>query len=86
MQSFKRLSCQLLLLLLPLSFAVADDAVEDRFFDSNGVQIRYTMQGVGNPVVLVHGFTVNLDTNWRLNGVWTGEARMTLRAASDDGR
>ena len=23
---------------------------------------------------------------WRLNGVWTGEARMTLRAASDDGR
>ena len=47
----------------------AVDAPEDHFFDSNGVQIRYTVQGMGEPIILVHGFTGNGDSNWRGNGV-----------------
>lgn len=42
---------------------------EDRFFDSGGVRIRYTDEGKGPPVVLIHGFSANGDMNWRLPGV-----------------
>jgi pimeloyl-ACP methyl ester carboxylesterase len=38
-------------------------------FDSNGVKIRYTVEGKGEPVVLIHGFTASGDLNWRLPGV-----------------
>lgn len=43
--------------------------VEGSFFDSNGVPIHYTTEGAGQPVVLVHGFAVNADLNWRLPGI-----------------
>lgn len=39
------------------------------FFDANGVRIHYTDEGDGEPVVLVHGFAVNADLNWRLPGI-----------------
>jgi pimeloyl-ACP methyl ester carboxylesterase len=47
-----------------LSFPSASWAAEDRFFDSNGVKIRYTVQGQGEPVLLIHGFTANIEKNW----------------------
>jgi pimeloyl-ACP methyl ester carboxylesterase len=34
-------------------------------FYSNGVRIYYTVEGRGEPVVLLHGFAVNADLNWR---------------------
>src|SRR5580658_5080285 len=37
---------------------------EDLFFDSNGVKIHYTVQGKGEPVVLIHGYAVNIPLNW----------------------
>ncbi len=37
---------------------------EDLFFDSNGVKIHYTVQGKGEPVVLIHGYAVNIALNW----------------------
>jgi pimeloyl-ACP methyl ester carboxylesterase len=37
-------------------------------FDSNGVEISYTDEGTGVPVVLVHGFAVNKSLNWRIRG------------------
>jgi len=37
---------------------------EDLFFDSNGVKIHYTVQGKGEPVVLIHGYAVNIGLNW----------------------
>jgi pimeloyl-ACP methyl ester carboxylesterase len=58
--------------LLPLCavvFCPAGLRAEDAFFDSNGVKIHYSDEGQGEPVVLVHGFTVNLDRNWRAPGV-----------------
>jgi pimeloyl-ACP methyl ester carboxylesterase len=34
------------------------------FFDSNGVRLHYVEAGQGTPVILVHGFGMNLATNW----------------------
>lgn len=36
------------------------------YFDSNGVRIHFTMRGKGAPVILLHGFAINSDLNWRL--------------------
>src|SRR5262245_26494764 len=37
---------------------------ESQFFESNGVKIHYTVEGKGEPVVLVHGFAVNVPLQW----------------------
>lgn len=47
----------------------------DRHFDSDGVRIRYVVQGEGPPVVLVHGFSVDLELNWVWNGLFPALAR-----------
>ena len=39
------------------------------YFDSAGVRIHYTDEGRGEPVILVHGFAVNADINWRRPGI-----------------
>lgn len=38
---------------------------EDQSFDSKGVKIHYIVEGQGEPVVLIHGFTADIDKNWR---------------------
>lgn len=43
--------------------------VEGNVFDSQGVPLHYTSEGEGEPVVLLHGFAVNADLNWRLPGL-----------------
>src|SRR5688572_13079208 len=50
-----------LLLLVLLSCLACTAAGEERFFDSGGVRIRYLDSGAGAPVVLVHGFTANIE-------------------------
>ncbi|HZO03450.1 MAG TPA: alpha/beta fold hydrolase, partial [Burkholderiales bacterium] len=50
----------LLLALLWSGVAVA----QDRFFDSRGVRIRYIEHGAGASVVLIHGFTANIERAW----------------------
>lgn len=42
--------------------------VPGKHFDSAGVPIYYTDQGQGVPIVLVHGFAVQADLNWRWGG------------------
>jgi pimeloyl-ACP methyl ester carboxylesterase len=44
---------------------------QDRFFDSNGVPIRYVVQGGGPAVVLLHGLTGSLD-HWVNVGYYDG--------------
>ncbi len=44
-------------------------AVENGFFDSNGVKIHYTVQGSGEPVLLIHGFVVNAFLQWDQPGI-----------------
>ena len=34
------------------------------FFDSDGIKIHYETFGEGKPIVLIHGFPVNLKINW----------------------
>jgi pimeloyl-ACP methyl ester carboxylesterase len=48
---------------------------QDRFFDSGGVRIRYVERGAGVPVVLVHGFTANIERSWIDTGVLPDLAR-----------
>src|SRR3954454_21431938 len=45
-------------------------AAEDRSFDSAGVRIHYIEQGAGEPVVLIHGYTVELKEQWITTGVF----------------
>jgi pimeloyl-ACP methyl ester carboxylesterase len=45
-------------------FVVSLVQAEDLFFDSNGVKIHYTVQGKGEPVVLIHGYAVSIGLNW----------------------
>jgi pimeloyl-ACP methyl ester carboxylesterase len=49
------------LLLAALTLAVPSAQPDERFFDSDGVRIRFTVQGQGEAVVLLHGFATSLD-------------------------
>jgi len=42
---------------------------EGLIFYSGGVPIHYTDEGSGQPVLLLHGFAVNADLNWRKPGI-----------------
>lgn len=44
-------------------------------FDSHGVPIYYTVEGSGDPLVLIHGVAANADLNWRRPGVTQTLAR-----------
>ncbi len=44
-------------------------AAEDASFESDGLRIRYQIDGQGPPVVLIHGYSASGDTNWRLPGM-----------------
>ena len=46
---------------------------QDKFFDSNGVSIRYVEQGTGEPIVLLHGIGSSLD-------VWVQTGRLQVAA------
>lgn len=43
--------------------------IEDSFFDSDGVQIRFIDEGRGTPVLLIHGFSSDMDRGWRERGI-----------------
>ena len=62
-------------LLLTFSTQGQSPALQDRFFDSDGVQIRYVDQGEGAPVVLIHGYTGNLERHWVNPGVFANLAK-----------
>jgi pimeloyl-ACP methyl ester carboxylesterase len=42
---------------------------EDFFFDSAGVKIHYTVEGKGEPVLLIHGFGADIQANWSAPGI-----------------
>jgi pimeloyl-ACP methyl ester carboxylesterase len=55
--------------------AVGGLRADDKFFDSAGVKIRYTDQGQGEVVLLIHGFGVNADMQWQVPGLVKALAR-----------
>jgi pimeloyl-ACP methyl ester carboxylesterase len=64
-----------LCLLLGLVTAGGVAAADDRFFDSAGVKIRYVEAGRGAPVVLIHGYTVDIEQQFVVSGVLPALAR-----------
>jgi len=60
-------------ILLVLAGACSVQA-EDFFFNSAGVRIHYTVEGKGEPVVLIHGWGVDIEWNWGEPGIIKGLA------------
>jgi pimeloyl-ACP methyl ester carboxylesterase len=48
---------------------------EERSFDSGGVKIHYLVEGRGEPVLLIHGFTTNAQGQWGMAGILKALAR-----------
>jgi pimeloyl-ACP methyl ester carboxylesterase len=63
-----------LVLLLTVSALTAANA-EDRFFVSNGVSLRYVIEGQGAPVVLIHGLTLDVESQWNEAGIMKALAK-----------
>ncbi len=64
-------------LLLPLSLlavAMVQETVAADTFDSDGVELYYTVQGEGEPLVLIHGFTASAAANFGISGILRGMA------------
>lgn len=59
----------MLLRLLALFLFLGPAAAQDRYFDAGGVRIRYVDMGSGPAVVLVHGFTGDIERSWINTGV-----------------
>jgi pimeloyl-ACP methyl ester carboxylesterase len=49
-------------------WAQAADKPATQTFNANGVKISYTVQGKGEPVVLIHGWLSSAGINWTLPG------------------
>lgn len=56
-------------------FLLAGPAPHGRFFNSEGVPIRFVEQGAGEPVVLVHAYMADAEINWIDSGVFQKLAR-----------
>jgi pimeloyl-ACP methyl ester carboxylesterase len=61
-----------LLAILLLTFGVR---AEDKYFDADGVKVRYVEQGKGEPVLLIHGFGGNVELQWVIPGVFSALAK-----------
>jgi pimeloyl-ACP methyl ester carboxylesterase len=50
----------------PASLRAEEPEVKKPYFDSDGVKIHYVVQGKedGEPVLLIHGFTANIEAQW----------------------
>ena len=65
----------LALLVAPAVAGAQTAAPPDRFFDSNGVRIRYVEQGQGPAIVLMHGYTGTADRHFLASGVFANLAK-----------
>jgi pimeloyl-ACP methyl ester carboxylesterase len=48
---------------------------EDTSFNSNGVKIHYIVEGQGEPVLLIHGFTSSVQGQWVVPGIFKALAK-----------
>jgi pimeloyl-ACP methyl ester carboxylesterase len=64
----RRISVSLAILAGMAYRSAALRADEYRYFNSDGVRIRYIVEGEGEPVLLIHGFAVDLSWQWVLPG------------------
>ncbi|BBK42280.1 hypothetical protein STVA_23000 [Allostella vacuolata] len=52
-----------------MSLSIGPAALNDRYFDSAGVPIRFVEAGAGEPVILLHGYSSSLEEGWADRGV-----------------
>ncbi len=69
----------------PTSPAATATVAPSGFFDSDGVQIHYETYGEGYPIILVHGYTANLEINWVASG-WVETLQPIRRVVALDCR
>lgn len=55
--------------ILSAAYMVLFHRSHGEYFENGSVPIFYSDSGSGEPVILLHGFAVNGDLNWRLTGV-----------------
>ena len=55
------------------------------FFESDGLQIYYESHGEGTPMILVHGWGTDMQTNWVTNG-WVEALQVTRQVILIDVR
>lgn len=55
-------------------------ALDDRYFDSAGVKIRYVQAGEGDPVLLLHGLSRGIERSWVETGLlpWLAENKRVI--------
>lgn len=61
-------------------------AAEDRFFVSDGVHIRFIDEGRGTPVLLIHGYSSDIESGWGNRGVINGLISAGYRVIAYDNR
>jgi pimeloyl-ACP methyl ester carboxylesterase len=61
-----------LFILVSFVFSIPFLQAEDFFFDSAGVKIHYIVEGKGEPVLLIHGFGVDIQDQWVTPGIVKG--------------
>jgi pimeloyl-ACP methyl ester carboxylesterase len=71
--------------LLPVQ-ASAQAALEGRFLDSDGTRIHYMDQGSGEPVLLIHGLTLDIETGWLQPGIVAALRNQGYRVVAYDTR
>jgi len=79
----KRATKLLVLLSLVMTVGINATPVENSF-DSDGVRIRYVTEGEGSAVLLIHGFTWNLEGDWVDTGVFAGLVTAGYRVIAFD--
>ncbi len=75
----------LLIVLMTSSVLSAQDTSSNHYFNSDGVRLRYTDQGTGEPVILIHGLTSSAD-DWARNGMLPALVNAGFRAIAIDTR
>ena len=56
------------------------------FSSFDGTKLSYEMEGTGRPVVLLHGLSVDTDTNWKAPGIWSALIAADRRVVGLDAR
>jgi pimeloyl-ACP methyl ester carboxylesterase len=63
-----RLATALILSCLLGRPSISIAAPESQFFDAKGVKVHYLVEGIGEPVVLIHGLDSSARINWEMPG------------------
>lgn len=66
----------IILLVAGLTWFALFYRVPGSFYEKDGIRLHYRDEGQGIPIVLIHGFAVQADLNWR----WAGCIRRLRRA------